>query len=34
MFQLWADAANELRALRNLPGRINMSNGTFTGFTF
>jgi hypothetical protein len=34
MFQLWADAANRLRPLRNLPGRINMSDGNFTGFTF
>lgn len=34
MFQLWADAANRLRALRNLPGQINVSNGNFIGFTF
>ena len=34
MFQLWAEAANELRRVLKLAGRINMSNGNFTGFTF
>lgn len=34
MFRLWADAANDLRHLRNLPGRITMNNGNFVGFTF
>ena len=34
MFQMWADAANRLRSLRSLPGRINVNNGQFTGFTF
>lgn len=34
MFQMWADAANRLRELRHLPGRINVTNGNFTGFTF
>jgi hypothetical protein len=34
MFQMWANAANRLRHLRNLPGRILVHEGRYLGIAF